>query len=130
LSQKTSNASITIVRTANLGRDVVLFTFVGLSSTIFYPVADYTLLLLFLLVLDSIGFLLLLTLRDPLKQVGYVWAGLMSMVLMFHTSMYLGSFYFFSDVIMILLLSGIQLLALIKIGINAYVNVSEGDNAL
>jgi hypothetical protein len=130
LSQKTSNTSITIVRTANLGRDVVLFTFVGLSSTIFYPVADYTLLLLFLLVLDSIGFLLLLTLRDPLKQVGYVWAGLMSMVLMFHTSMYLGSFYFFSDVIMILLLSGIQLLALIKIGINAYVNVSEGDNAL
>ena len=131
MSNRTSNTSITILRIANLSRDIVLFTLVGLSSVVYYyATPEYTLFLFLLLVLDSIGFLLLSISREPWKQFGYVWAGMMSIVLMLHTSGYLGNTYFFSDVIVILLLSSIQILALMKIGINGYVNVSQGDEAL
>ena len=114
----------------NLSRAVVLFTLAGLSSVVLYPALEYTLLFLFMLILDSVGFLLLLISREPLKQFGYVWAGMMSILLMLDTSVYLGTTYFSPDVTVILLLSSIQLLALVKIGINAYVNVSLGDEAL
>ena len=122
--------SIAILRITNLSRAIVLFTLVGLSSVVYYPNPEYTLFLLSMLVLDSVGFLLLLISRAPLKQFGYVWAGMMSIILMLALSEFLGNGYFFSDVIVILLLSSIQLLALVKIGINAYVNVSLGDEAL
>ena len=130
MSNRTSNTSITILRMTNLSRAVVLFTLAGLSSVVLYPALEYTLLFLFMLILDSVGFLLLLISREPLKQFGYVWAGMMSILLMLDTSVYLGTTYFSPDVTVILLLSSIQLLALVKIGINAYVNVSLGDEAL
>jgi hypothetical protein len=114
----------------NLSRAIVLFTLAGLSSVFFYPALEYTLLFWFMLILDSVGFILLLISRVPLKQFGYVWVGMMSILLMFYTSGYLGTTYFNPDVIMILLLSIIQLLALVKIGINTYANASLGDEAL
>jgi len=130
LSNQTSNTSITILRMVNLSRVIVLFTLVSLFSIVYYPATGYTLNLFLLFVLDFIGFLLLLISRDLWKQFGYVWAGMMSIVLMFATSGYLGMPYFISNVIVILFLSSIQLLALTKIGINAYVNVSQGDEVL
>jgi len=114
----------------NLTRAVVLFTLAGLSTVVFYPALELTLFFWFMLVLDSVGFLLLMNSRGPLKQFGYVWAGLMSILLMLNASGYLGSTYFNPDITVILVLSGIQLLALVKIGINAYVNVSLGDETL
>ena len=130
MSNQTSNTSITILRMVNLSRVIVLFTLVSLFSIVYYPATGYTLNLFLLFVLDFIGFLLLLISRDLWKQFGYVWAGMMSIVLMFATSGYLGMPSFISNVIVILLLSSIQLLALTKIGINAYVNVSQGDEVL
>ena len=49
---------------------------------------------------------------------------------MFYTSMYLGNNYLSIDVIVILVLSGVQLLTLMKIAHNAYLNATFGDEPL
>lgn len=114
----------------NLSRAIVLFIFVGhLAAFVYYDWQAISPIPIFLLILDSLGFIFLLMSREPLKQFGYVWVGLMSILLIPYIIPYFGNGAFFSDVIVILLLSSIQLLTLLKMGINVYVSVSQEDAA-
>jgi hypothetical protein len=130
MANQTTNPSITILRMVNLSRVSVLFTLATQVFYISYTMTQYTIILLWLFVLDFIGFLLLLVPREPLKQFGYVWAGLMSIALMSTTPGYLGTGSLASDVIVILLMSSIQLLTFLKMGIDTYNTASLGDDAL
>jgi hypothetical protein len=114
----------------NLSRAIVLFIFVGdLAALVYYDWPAISPVPMFLLILDSIGFIFLLMSRDLLKQIGYVWAGLMSILLIQYIFPYFGNGTFFPDVTAIILLSSIQLLVLLKIGIDTYVSVSQDDVA-
>ena len=98
---------------------------VGLSSVFYYGSPDITLWFFLLLVLDFLGLLVLMIPKIELLPIGYVWAGLMSIGLIFYVSQFLGNTYFFSDVLVVLLLASIQLLALLKIGVDIYAAAAQ-----
>lgn len=108
-------------------RAIVLFTLAAVSSTIYYPLPYIGFIFFPFLIVDSITFLLLLISRVPLKELGLVWAGLWSIMLILGIYPYLGNRYFVPDVTVIILMSIIQLLTLMKIGIDAYNNAATGD---
>ena len=125
MSERNGNTPLTILRIANVSRAIVLFTMVGLSSVFYYGSPDITLWFFLLLVLDFLGLLVLMIPKMELLPIGYVWAGLMSIGLIFYVSQFLGNTYFFSDVLVVLLLASIQLLALLKIGVDIYAAAAQ-----
>jgi hypothetical protein len=126
MSNRSKHALDTILRITNVSRTLILFTMVGLSSTMYYPAMDYTLLLFLLLVLDFLGLLVLMIPNEKWLPLGYAWAGVMSIILMWSTSQFIGNTYLISDVMVVLLLSSIQLLALMKIGYDNFITASQG----
>jgi len=126
VSTRNHNTSITILRVANISRACVLFTLVGLSTVIYYPLQDLSLLWLLLLILDVLGFVVLMLPKPELRPLGYGWAAIMSILFLVYYFPFLGDTRLFSDVIVILLLSCIQLFALMKIGYDNFITVSQG----
>jgi len=122
LPERNHNTFLTMIKSTHLARDAVLFDMVGLSSVVYYPWPDYTLWLLFFLILDFIGFILLWIPRKNWEQLGYVWASVMSVVLLLPAFLFLGNRYFASGCLMILLLSIVELVTVMKI---AYDSLSD-----
>lgn len=83
-------------------------------------------MLFLLLVLDFLGLLVLMIPNEKWLPLGYAWAGVMSIILMWSTSQFIGNTYLISDVMVVLLLSSIQLLALMKIGYDNFITASQG----
>ncbi len=111
----------------HFARDVVLFTLAGLTTVLFIGAVDYTLGFLLIFGLDLVGLVFLLIPRSILNQLGLAWSGVMSIVLMVVGLGSIGNIYLVSDIIVILILSGIELLAIIKIGYDLFVQQSAGD---
>ena len=126
MSTKTSYMPLTILRVSSISRILVLFTMYGLSSVLYYPILTTAFWLLLLLILDFFGLIVLLFIKQDLMPLGYGWTGLVSIVLMVYTYPFLGNTFLTSDVSVILILSGIQLLTLIKIGYDRFIIASEG----
>ena len=99
----------------HLARDAVQLSLAGLSTVVYLSV-EHSYGFLFFLSLDIIGLVLLWIPRNTWNQLGYVWAGLMSIVLIFVTFNFLGNVYFFSAAFVILFLSSVELLAVMKVG--------------
>ena len=116
-----------LLRGMHLARDAVLFTLTGQSVVLYYPALDYSLWFLVMLGLDIFGLVLLWVPREIVQILGYVWAGLMSIVLMNFTLNFLGSTFLSSGVIMILLLSSIEFLAVLKVAYDQFILVSTED---
>ena len=129
VSNKINNRFLTILKVTNVSRDLVLFTMFGLSSTVFFPELTFSNFLFMLLIVDFLGLLILLLPKEELMPLGCAWAGVMSIVLMFYTNQFLGHSYLSSDAVVVFFLSIIQLLALLKIGLDSFASANQESEA-
>jgi hypothetical protein len=111
----------------HFARDVVLFTLAGLTTVLFIGVLEYTLGFLLIFGLDIVGLVFLIIPRTTLNQLGLAWAGVMSIVLMVVAFSSIGNVYLVSDIIVILILSGVELLTIFKIGYDQFVQQNAED---
>ena len=106
--------ALTIIKSVHLSRDAVYFSMVGTISVYFG--IDLANSLLWILLLDLAPFVLLWVMKPTWESLVYVWAALMSILLPFYFSLYIGNTPITASIIVIILLSICELLTIIKIG--------------
>lgn len=116
MSKINNDTALAVMKSTHLARDAVLFSLASVASVMYYPYTIVTFEFFMWLIIDLVGFILLWIPREPIQQIGYAWAGLMSIALLLLVFTYSGNTYLVGGLIMILLLCIFELLAVIKTG--------------
>ena len=115
MSKEISNTSLSVVRSAHLARDAVLFSMFGFFFTSEWYLGTIETLSVLIGLLDLVGLLFLWIPRETWQRVGSGWGALLSIGLLFVVFSYSGNGSLVTGLMVILLLCIIEIFAVFKI---------------